>query len=86
MVSDFTMFLKEEGNCISNCSFGVLHFQNPKQQLALFPQAATGPDVAAGSTLYLCQCSLGSLQKRRSVSVYFSVCARNCSMLYSISN
>lgn len=85
-VSDFKMFMKEEGNYIDNCSFGVFHFQNPRQQPALFSQASAGPDVAVGSILYRCQRSLGHLQKRRSVSVYFSFCARNCNMLYSVSN
>lgn len=63
VVSYFKMFIKEEGNYRDNCSFGVFHFQNPRQQLALFSQASTGPDVAIGGILYLCQRSLGNLQK-----------------------
>lgn len=54
---------QKEAIYIDNCSFGVFLFQNPRQQLALFSQASPGPDVALGSILYLCQCSLGNLQK-----------------------
>lgn len=63
MASRFKMFIKEEGIYINNCSFGIFLFQNPRQQLALFSQASSGPDVALGSILYLCQRSLGNLQK-----------------------
>lgn len=57
------MLIREEAVYIDNCSFGVILFQNSRQQLAIFSQASPDPDVALGSILYLRQCSLGSLQK-----------------------
>lgn len=63
VISYLKTFIKETYNYIDNSSFVVFHFQNPRQQLALFSQASTSPDVATGNILYLCQHSLGNLQK-----------------------